>query len=305
MSAAMVPITRSETLAIARGLKASRLAHGLTQKQLGQLVGLTLAQVCKWEKHGAPSVFGRAVRMADALGESLDTVCGRAVAPRPTDAISARERRFLDAARDHVVALYGPDIVERSGGWLTIAEIGWLGYLTGRRDQDMPRSLNSAPYVEEAAAKHRVACHRARERGQPAPRYIPPPVSENARPTEPFVPIEGRIWPKEWYEGWESCRQMAYRLNLPGPLPPTNTELQKMLAAPEVNVAADEGKVVTAREAAASLGVDRSTVLRWLTWGYFPDARKIGSWWSIPRATVEKLAAKRRPRLTAGTEAAV
>lgn len=54
-----------------------RKERGLTQEQLGQLVGVSAQAVSKWEKGGAPDVELLPV-LADRLGVSIDTLFGRA-----------------------------------------------------------------------------------------------------------------------------------------------------------------------------------------------------------------------------------
>ena len=54
-----------------------RKERGLTQEQLGQLVGVSAQAVSKWEKGGAPDVELLPV-LADCLGVSIDALFGRA-----------------------------------------------------------------------------------------------------------------------------------------------------------------------------------------------------------------------------------
>lgn len=53
-----------------------RKERGLTQEQLGQLVGVSAQAVSKWEKGGAPDVELLPV-LADQLGVTIDTLFGR------------------------------------------------------------------------------------------------------------------------------------------------------------------------------------------------------------------------------------
>lgn len=53
-----------------------RKERGLTQEQLGQLVGVSAQAVSKWEKGGAPDVE-LLPALADRLGVSIDTLFGR------------------------------------------------------------------------------------------------------------------------------------------------------------------------------------------------------------------------------------
>lgn len=54
-----------------------RTKKGLTQEELGQLVGVTTQAVSKWERGGAPDAE-ILPRIADALGVSVDALFGRA-----------------------------------------------------------------------------------------------------------------------------------------------------------------------------------------------------------------------------------
>ena len=53
-----------------------RKERGLTQEQLGQLVGVSAQAVSKWEKGGAPDVE-LLPALADRLGVTIDTLFGR------------------------------------------------------------------------------------------------------------------------------------------------------------------------------------------------------------------------------------
>lgn len=58
-------------------IAALRRSRGLTQEQLGQLVGVSAQAVSKWEKGGAPDVELLPV-LADRLGVTIDGLFGRA-----------------------------------------------------------------------------------------------------------------------------------------------------------------------------------------------------------------------------------
>ena len=60
-------------------IAALRRSRGLTQEELGRLVGVSAQAVSKWEKGGAPDVALLPV-LADRLGVSLDGLFGRAEA---------------------------------------------------------------------------------------------------------------------------------------------------------------------------------------------------------------------------------
>ena len=53
-----------------------RKDRGLTQEQLGQLVGVSAQAVSKWEKGGAPDVE-LLPALADRLGVTIDSLFGR------------------------------------------------------------------------------------------------------------------------------------------------------------------------------------------------------------------------------------
>lgn len=61
-------------------IAALRKERGLTQEQLGQLVGVSAQAVSKWEKGGAPDVE-LLPALADRLGVSLDGLFGRDTGP--------------------------------------------------------------------------------------------------------------------------------------------------------------------------------------------------------------------------------
>jgi len=69
-----------------------RKERGLTQEQLGQLVGVSAQAVSKWEKGGAPDVELLPL-LADRLGVSIDTLFGRAD-PSTAD-MTARFQQWL------------------------------------------------------------------------------------------------------------------------------------------------------------------------------------------------------------------
>lgn len=191
---------------------------GLTQAELASRAGVNVATFAQWETgHHWPHGLRHMVRLADVLATTIDALLERETpTPSMPDATAHKNRELLAAMKAHAEALYGPEMLQRVGGWRRVAETAFLGYLIGRRDQDLLRPDNSAPYVEEAAAKHRLAVHRAAQRGQPAPRYVPPAPPPPPPGFEPGLkPIHGRIWPKDWYESWESPRQVARRLSLP------------------------------------------------------------------------------------------
>lgn len=89
-----------------------RLAKGLTQTELGKLVGVTQRVITYYEVRGVSPPPDLLVKIADALDVSLDELFGRrSPARRPADAPgeSLRRRRRLrrleDLPRDEQAAL--------------------------------------------------------------------------------------------------------------------------------------------------------------------------------------------------------
>jgi transcriptional regulator with XRE-family HTH domain len=89
-----------------------RLAKGLTQTELGKMVGVTQRVITYYEVRGVSPPPDLLVKIADALGVSLDELFGRKPPPRrPADAPgeSLRRRRRLrrleDLPRDEQAAL--------------------------------------------------------------------------------------------------------------------------------------------------------------------------------------------------------
>ena len=66
-----------KTYHIGKSIKSNRLAAGLTQIQLAQLIGVTHAAISYWENGvNIPNVLD-CIRIADVLGISLDELVGR------------------------------------------------------------------------------------------------------------------------------------------------------------------------------------------------------------------------------------
>jgi transcriptional regulator with XRE-family HTH domain len=161
------------------GLRAVRLAHGLKQIDVAKAAGVGDVLISRWERT-PPPLWGRLVRVADALNVSADEILGRAIVTPVVDALAREDRELLDAMRDDCVALFG-ERLERMGGWRRIARYRWLGYLTGRVDELFRLPSDNRPML---------------------------PTSSNVG-ASPF--------PKDWFTGWESPRQKARRLNRPEP----------------------------------------------------------------------------------------
>ena len=70
----------SNIVEFAKRMKAQREKHGLTQAQLGEKVGLSTQTISAYEKNvsgrGKTPTLDKAIAIADALGVSLDFLCG-------------------------------------------------------------------------------------------------------------------------------------------------------------------------------------------------------------------------------------
>lgn len=75
-------------------IAALRRQRGLTQEQLGVLVGVSAQAVSKWEKGGAPDVE-LLPRLADTLGVTIDALFGRS--DQPAEDIQTALQRWLNA----------------------------------------------------------------------------------------------------------------------------------------------------------------------------------------------------------------
>ena len=58
-------------------IKAKRLERGLTQRRLGEKVGVSHVMVCHWEKDHCLPLLLNAWDLADFFGCSIDELCGR------------------------------------------------------------------------------------------------------------------------------------------------------------------------------------------------------------------------------------
>jgi transcriptional regulator with XRE-family HTH domain len=58
-------------------LKLLRVARGLTQSQLADMIGVTQGTVSQWEKGMTHPRFGVIPRLATALGVSVDDIIGK------------------------------------------------------------------------------------------------------------------------------------------------------------------------------------------------------------------------------------
>jgi len=107
------PEGRPFTPALGERIRKFRLAKGLTQTELGKMVGVTQRVITYYEVRGVSPPPDLLVRIADALDVSLDELFGRkATARRPAAAASGdslrrtrRLRRLEDLPRDDQAAL--------------------------------------------------------------------------------------------------------------------------------------------------------------------------------------------------------
>ena len=61
---------------IGEQIKKLRVKRGMTQEKLGQLIGVTMQAVSKWERGGVPDAE-IVPRIADVFGVSIDVLYGR------------------------------------------------------------------------------------------------------------------------------------------------------------------------------------------------------------------------------------
>lgn len=96
---------KTETTVLSRRIAALRKNRGLTQEQLGALVGVTAQAVSKWEKGGAPDVE-LLPSLAEHLGVSIDTLFGRS--EQELEDMPKRLDRWLTAhsPEDRIPALF-------------------------------------------------------------------------------------------------------------------------------------------------------------------------------------------------------
>ncbi|MDO4317371.1 MAG: helix-turn-helix transcriptional regulator [Lachnospiraceae bacterium] len=85
---------KTETTVLSSRIAALRKNRGLTQEQLGALVGVTAQAVSKWEKGGAPDVE-LLPSLAEHLGVSIDTLFGRS--EQELERMPERLSRWLSA----------------------------------------------------------------------------------------------------------------------------------------------------------------------------------------------------------------
>lgn len=217
-----------------------RTGRRLTQAEVARIAGLKDSYISKLERGAYPEAFNWLVRIADALATTTDALLGReTVAVTVPDALARADHELLDRMERHAIALIGPDLLARGGGWRTIAERGWLAYLFSVRDQDLVRSDNAAPPIEEREAKRRTALHRLAKKGYGSamtalaegPAVEPTPRAPDAQTEMPVVLTKMPAFPRGWFAGWESDLQKAHRLDnqalLPAPRDGSRTRRER------------------------------------------------------------------------------
>jgi len=76
-------------------LQRLRRAHGLSQEELAARIGVSRQAVSKWEVGEAAPDLGNLLALADALGVSLDALCGREDAPPDAPPAQPRTRQRI------------------------------------------------------------------------------------------------------------------------------------------------------------------------------------------------------------------
>jgi transcriptional regulator with XRE-family HTH domain len=206
-----------------RGLKALRVAHRLTQRQLAQRAGVNPSQIAHLERGLYPAVWRRLVRICDALNVSADEILGREPVTPVVDALAREDRELLDAMESGAIAFFGENMLKRIGGWRRIARVEWPAHLIGARDQLLRRPRNDAPMLEAANAT--AIQRRHFQPNAKGPLRLPAGMEPAAPP-----PVPQPAFPKNWFKGWESPRQAAMRLNLPAPMSPRHLTAQQAAA---------------------------------------------------------------------------
>ena len=210
------------------GLRAVRVALGLTQREVAERAGVCPQDITYLERR-YPATWRRLVRIADVLDASADEILGRVPGASVVPAPSLADRQLLEAMRQDAENTIGPDILARMGGWRRIARARWLGHLIGARDALLPRSGNDAPMIEAAhgtATQRRHFTPNAKGPLRLPAGKAPPKVEAPDRGEA----TEQAAFPKNWFKGWESPRQAAMRRNLPAPMSPRHLTARQAAA---------------------------------------------------------------------------
>lgn len=92
-------------------IKALRKEHGLTQTELGEVVGFTHVAVVKWENGQREPDFSTLIKLADYFGVSTDYLLGReekkSVMQRPTsELVEKYQHLFYDSDFVKIAKIY-------------------------------------------------------------------------------------------------------------------------------------------------------------------------------------------------------
>lgn len=66
--------------AVGANIAAARIRHGMSQRELGDKLGVDQSTVSYWETGTNEVTLTKLVRIADAMGEPLDSLLGRSPA---------------------------------------------------------------------------------------------------------------------------------------------------------------------------------------------------------------------------------
>lgn len=83
-------------------LRALRLAHNLTQKDIGALAGVTPITISSYESGKSVPTMHQLIAIADVLNVSLDALVGREPATVNTDPLCVQIHALTDAQREDV-----------------------------------------------------------------------------------------------------------------------------------------------------------------------------------------------------------
>lgn len=160
-------------LSLAANISRLRRAHGMTQEQLAEALGVTFAAVSKWERGAATPELSLIAEMADLFGVSLDSMVGFTVQNGSARALEERiydlqrQKKYDEAFAEAEKALlkYPNDfrIVYRSGELYTVAgiELKNKAYME-RCIELLERSIlllsqNTDPKISEVSIQNEIA----------------------------------------------------------------------------------------------------------------------------------------------------
>lgn len=160
-------------LSLSANIGKLRRAHGMTQEQLAEALGVTFAAVSKWERGVATPDLHYLTEMADLFGVSLDAIVGFEVRDGSTTALKERiqvlqrEKKYEEAITEAEKALLRyPNvfrIVFTAGGLYAAAGIEQKNKAHLRRSIELlERSVlllpqNTDPEIGEAVIQNEIA----------------------------------------------------------------------------------------------------------------------------------------------------